>query len=234
MDLGPNGRYGSGVFRKYSRINLSCRRDVHDAYNPTLGKETVHAIRDIKAGEEPYVLLPRGVWIRKERRDVLRKHWWVECKCEGEVCEGSGMEVFKAEQRRERLDEIERGFATYERQKPCLTALAPGPVPRDDAEALTWCGESFDLLKEEGPVGVSMADAQVLPHPISRGIQRLTDHLSRYRSCSKSSLRCGQPAKALAYARKELEIEKGALAMTWIISRRGWGVQCSELSSRAG
>lgn len=155
VQMDTNGRYGNGVFRDYSRINHSCRRNVYNSFNPTLGKETIHALRDIKAGEEilaSYVAL--NVVLRDQRREALRENWGFECECE--VC---GEETGVGEGRRERLAEIEQGLAIFERKNVYLTTFSPYPVPKDDGEALGWLEESVGILKEEGLVGMNLIHA---------------------------------------------------------------------------
>ncbi|XXG94298.1 hypothetical protein Hte_000552 [Hypoxylon texense] len=52
LSLGPEGIYGSGLFYLYSRINHSCVPNAHASYNPTLKRLTIHAIHNIKAGDQ--------------------------------------------------------------------------------------------------------------------------------------------------------------------------------------
>ncbi|KAF2165997.1 hypothetical protein M409DRAFT_23724 [Zasmidium cellare ATCC 36951] len=186
--MGPDVCFGMGIFLNYSHMNHSCRRNVHNSYNPTIGKETVHAIRDIKAGDELLTsYIHTGLLIKEDRQKMLAEHWGFDCRCE--VCDGP--DAAECEQRRERLQRIGEGLAVYERHDRILTNFAPHPVPKDDAQALAWLEESVGLLKEEGLAEHNLVHA--------------------YRQCSEYALKLGQAAKAMAYARKELEVERVCL-----------------------
>ena len=51
-DGGGGGTITSAVFQVLSRLNHACRPSCYTAWNPILGKQTLHALRDIPAGEE--------------------------------------------------------------------------------------------------------------------------------------------------------------------------------------
>ncbi|KAI1767299.1 SET domain-containing protein [Hypoxylon sp. FL1150] len=53
--LGPEGKYGSGLFSLYGQMNHSCIPNVHGSWNPALKQLTIHAIQDINAGDQIYV-----------------------------------------------------------------------------------------------------------------------------------------------------------------------------------
>lgn len=79
-----------GVFETVSRINHSCIPNVHFSNNAELGgRETVHAARDIEAGEE---LLANYIGGRAnyqpavQRREYLSQHYGFVCQCD--ACSG--------------------------------------------------------------------------------------------------------------------------------------------------
>lgn len=73
-------RWGRDVFRLASRFNHCCIPNIHNAYNPTIRKETFHSIRDIEAGEELTVSYLPGMCARAERQERL-KQWGFQCTC---------------------------------------------------------------------------------------------------------------------------------------------------------
>lgn len=81
--LGPEGKYGSGLFSLYSRMNHSCVPNVHNSYNPTLKQLTIHAINDIKTGEQIFVdYIGNACRTRQQRAFHLYNTWGITCKCE--------------------------------------------------------------------------------------------------------------------------------------------------------
>jgi hypothetical protein len=73
-------RWGRDVFQLASRFNHCCIPNLHNAYNPTIQKETFHSIRDIQAGEELTVSYLFGMCARDERQKQL-KSWGFQCTC---------------------------------------------------------------------------------------------------------------------------------------------------------
>ncbi|KAF2686179.1 TPR domain protein [Lentithecium fluviatile CBS 122367] len=72
--------WGRDVFWIASRFNHSCIPNIHNAYNPTIQKETFHSIRDIEPDEELTVSYVSGMCVRAERQAQLNK-WGFQCKC---------------------------------------------------------------------------------------------------------------------------------------------------------
>jgi len=70
----------SGLFATASRMNHSCLPNAHHCWNGSLNRKTVHAVRDIKAGEEiftTYISLCRGP---EDRQSVLSRYGFA-CNC---------------------------------------------------------------------------------------------------------------------------------------------------------
>lgn len=126
-----------------------------------------------------------------------------ECRCE--ACNGEDADV--SERRRIQLREIEEGLAVLDRQNIFLNAdLSGHAIPQPDQEALMWAETKLGLLREEGLVREFLI-ASVLPS-VNELMQSSMLMSPRHRHCSRYSRRVGQAAKAMGYARKELEIER--------------------------
>jgi len=152
--MGARKQWGSGVFALYSRINHSCIPNVQNSYNATIGKEVVHAIRDISKGEELLTSYVHNLRTREQRGEALKPYGF---KCSCEACIGPEAEEHEA--RRQRLFEIDQAIATWSRGNPLLTMLSETPVPKSDAQALAFAEELVMLLKKEGLVGMDLASA---------------------------------------------------------------------------
>lgn len=80
--LGPEGRYGSGIFPLYGRMNHSCVPNAHASYNPTLKRLTIHAIHDIEAGEQIFINYIGDVCrTHQQRAFSLHNTWGITCDC---------------------------------------------------------------------------------------------------------------------------------------------------------
>ncbi|CAK3875243.1 TPR domain [Lecanosticta acicola] len=184
VSMGCNERFGAGLFPLYSRINHSCLPNVQNSYNATLGKLTVHAIRDIKAGAELCTSYIFNLRTKEQRHEQLKNTWSFDCQCE--VCDNTPT-AFASEKRRQLMFDIDQALAAYEANIPFARALIPN-APRNGKEARELVERLVAVLREEGLVGMDLAQA--------------------YRECSKYSLQEGLIPKALAYAQKECEVEK--------------------------
>lgn len=75
---------GSGLFPEFARINHSCVPNAYSAWNEIIGQQTVHAGRDIQAGEQIFIsyLGRTGAFLtRDERNQTLRGRWGFDCVC---------------------------------------------------------------------------------------------------------------------------------------------------------
>lgn len=82
------------VYLLGSRFNHSCIPNIHFAHNPTLGKETFHAVRNIAAGEELTIPYIDGMNRTRGQRQV-------ELDERGFVCDCPACENTKDGQRKE-------------------------------------------------------------------------------------------------------------------------------------
>lgn len=88
-----------------ARLNHSCKPNVFCAFNDNLSAHTVHALRDISAGEELCTsYIPGSYQMRAERRASLEK-WGFVCACS--ACEDSP-EGAKGNRRRMKMKELDR------------------------------------------------------------------------------------------------------------------------------
>ncbi|KAI1447595.1 SET domain-containing protein [Annulohypoxylon stygium] len=82
VQLGPEGKYGSGVFPLYSRIGHHCVPNAHNSWNPTLKRLTLHAIHDLKAGDQIFVNYTGSVCRTSQQRAFsLATTWGIVCTC---------------------------------------------------------------------------------------------------------------------------------------------------------
>jgi hypothetical protein len=120
--------FGS-VFLLGSRINHSCTPNVNFAYNSALEKETYHAVRDIKAGEELTIMYINGTnRTRSQRQDEL-ENWGFQCSCsacedtpQGGKKEKKRVELFKLDQELAKHTRFDIRFGTKESWRKALKA----------------------------------------------------------------------------------------------------------------
>lgn len=93
---------GSGLFPEASRINHSCIPNVYHSWNTALGKTTIHAIRDIEAGEELLTTYIPLLLARQQRHDEQHLgHYGFQCKCQ--ACDLSAAFGAQSQERRQWL-----------------------------------------------------------------------------------------------------------------------------------
>jgi hypothetical protein len=80
LSLGSNSRVG-GIFPTISRINHSCRPNTQHTWNSSTGHETIHAIRDIKKGEEITISYNLG-GPSQPRMQRLKRSYGFDCTCD--------------------------------------------------------------------------------------------------------------------------------------------------------
>ncbi|KAK5136624.1 hypothetical protein LTR08_002638 [Meristemomyces frigidus] len=179
--MGPGGHYGRGLFLLASRLNHSCVPNVQQDYNPTLGGSTVHATQNIKEGEEITRSYIQHVRNDRKLRDDLLSFWDFECDCV--ACQGP--EAALRERRRRRTLEHVAGLAMYD------MGVGSSGAPSGPGQALAWAEEMVVLLKQQGLEDLELKLA--------------------YRKCSGYCVELGHLEKAMAYARKELAVQRYCL-----------------------
>lgn len=97
-----------GVFLLGSRINHSCLPNINFAYNSMLEKETFHAIRDIRAGEELTIMYIDGTNRTRSQRLAKLDQWGFRCTCP--ACEDT-LRGEKREEKRAQLFALDQELA---------------------------------------------------------------------------------------------------------------------------
>ena len=97
-----------------------CRPNCHHAWHSTLKRQTVHALRDIAAGEEITVAYVGGaeLGVRESRRAKLLRQYHFACGCE--ACRLEGTELARSEVRQRRIAEIQSALPTWPEDLPSL------------------------------------------------------------------------------------------------------------------
>ncbi|CAA20779.1 histone lysine methyltransferase Set5 [Schizosaccharomyces pombe] len=99
-----------GMFLLGSRMNHDCSPNVKHTWNPRLDQVTVHAVRDIEAGEEiltTYIDLHKS---HTERQKILLEHFGFKCYCS--VCSVEERKIRKiSDLRRKQLAYYDRTMA---------------------------------------------------------------------------------------------------------------------------
>ncbi|PSK57777.1 Vacuolar protein sorting-associated protein 17 [Elsinoe australis] len=128
-----------GLFPLAARLNHSCRPNVFHRHNHLIGRLTIHALRDIEAGEEVCTSYIDVVHPMRERRRILR-HWGFKCAC-GE-CRHPGA---AGEHRRKRLEEMTAKMRKEEQRRAMMNWDR-----WDYARSLGVLEEMVALMGEEG------------------------------------------------------------------------------------
>ncbi|KAK4445231.1 SET domain-protein [Podospora aff. communis PSN243] len=146
LPLGSDSRSG-GLFPIASRINHSCRHNAQNTWNDNIGRLTIHALRDIKWGEEITICYLPTVGSYRERQNRLRATFKFTCTCE--LC--SLPCVYSRWESDMRLRKLQK-----------LDAQIPGLLWGDRVEEKTALGlvrSMLDLFREEGIQDASIARA---------------------------------------------------------------------------
>lgn len=127
----------SGLFVLYSRINHSCSPNTHAHYNGTTERLTVHATRDIKAGEQIFVQYFDNACLPRDQRQNQAKGFGFTCVCP--ACNND----LATEPLRERMHQLEQGIRQWVEKDP----FGPAQVPSSPGQALRDVGELIGLLR---------------------------------------------------------------------------------------
>lgn len=147
--MGEGGEYGSGVFEHYSRINHACNPNVHNSYNPTMKKLTVHAVRQINKGEEIVTSYIAATCRTRQQRQQLLGNWGIECGCKCCI----GPRAAESESRRSKMFEMDQQLALYDKK-----IRLPGfRTPSSPRAALEVCEELLELYRSESITDFSLS-----------------------------------------------------------------------------
>ncbi|ROV91562.1 hypothetical protein VPNG_09746 [Cytospora leucostoma] len=189
----------SGLFVLYSRINHSCSPNAHAHYNGTTERLTVHATRDIKAGEQVFVQYFDNACLPRDQRQNQAKGFGFVCACP--ACNTD----LATEPLRERVHQLEQGIRQYVEKDP----FGPAHVPNSPDQALRDVEELIGLLEHPS---INLQNSTLrnafVPHPSSDKdmMRALKKYLYRYRAGFKITLENGDVQKATEYAQRDLEL----------------------------
>ncbi|KAI8962292.1 SET domain-containing protein [Daldinia sp. FL1419] len=181
VQLGPEGKHGSGIFSLYSRMRHSCIPNAYNCWNATLGRLTIHAIHDIKAGEQIFVNYIGNVCrVRKQRALSLYHVWRITCNCV--ACTDDALD-----QTRYRMLVLDQALAAWDQAGDRGVGTLGADAFDSAEEALQGAEELLSLLKKERLCGMELCRA--------------------VRDCSERAFGCCNFDKALKYAQMELKYE---------------------------
>ncbi|KAF1944746.1 hypothetical protein EJ02DRAFT_442323 [Clathrospora elynae] len=137
LPCGPESVVGA-VYPTICLINHCCDPNSHNNWNNKTSSETIHAVRDMKAGEE--IMIP---YAKQEasftRRALLKSSFGFDCSCS--LCSLPVSELKKSEARRLRIEELDQAIG-----EPSRLVNAP-------TKALADCQEMARVIEEEFPNG---------------------------------------------------------------------------------
>lgn len=195
-----------GMFPNAARLNHSCRPNVFHRFNTHLGRLTIHALRDIRPGEELLTSYIDICAATPERRRVLR-HWGFKCLCT--LCKAKNSEQ---EWRRKRLAELMGKMKRAEARR-----TEESWQQWDFAKALGVAEEVIRLMEEEGleesdTLGEAYGTAADYAIEIGwhdTAIRWAEKALAIERKCcGEDSPEYDKARLLLEYARKDLELGK--------------------------
>ncbi|KAK8011175.1 hypothetical protein PG990_010140 [Apiospora arundinis] len=135
--MGGGGATEAGLFLAACRINHACVPNAQNKWRADLGRMTVHAARDIAAGEEITLTYLPALFPYAERQTILKEHFGFVCACA--TCSLPAGEVRDAsDRRRKEINELDE-------------KLGDGKRIVNHAEAMlhdAW--RKLALLREEG------------------------------------------------------------------------------------
>ena len=131
-----DGRTEAAVFAQVCRLNHACAPNAHVAWSMSRAEQTVHAIREIAAGDEITVSYAAPGTECAARRLHLRNTFGFECDCS--LCALTGAEMQASDVRQARLGELS-----------ALLARSPSSGA-SSAQTVGLVTEKLHLLKAEG------------------------------------------------------------------------------------
>lgn len=154
----------AAIFKGYSRFNHSCRPNAHGCWNARRGKQTIHALRPIEAGEEITVdYLGVCGATRADRQRSLISDMGFVCKCV--ACSLSGDALDASNRRQARIGVLHaliaarlRGAVDIEEKKEGAAAAVPPALEEEEegsrarvaARFLDLVCEQLELMEVEG------------------------------------------------------------------------------------
>ena len=100
------------IFPTISFINHSCLPNSHYNWNDTMGMQTIHVTRDLRAGEEITICYTDS-GSASVRQAYLKKHFGFDCSCA--ICSLSATHRNSSDARREEISRLQDTFAETDR-----------------------------------------------------------------------------------------------------------------------
>lgn len=134
LPLGTAATRG-GLFLTAARFNHSCTPNVHHAWNARIGMETLHACRDVAAGEELVLSYIPTSLTRRERQAQLKGKFGFACGCA--ACSLTGAAARDSDMRRSKLARLD-------------DAVYAAVASREFDRGLRLVNETLGLQRAEG------------------------------------------------------------------------------------
>lgn len=152
FDMKDADRAGNGLFIETSRMNHSCTPNAQHSRNPHIQRQTVHAVRDICAGEEIAFSYIDPIACRGDRRQALGPYGFT-CTCA--ACDESTPFGEASEERRGMIRETARFLmAMHNKEERRSPTLEKAPKPETFLEAARTVAM---LMHEEGLEGCTLS-----------------------------------------------------------------------------
>ncbi len=168
---------GTCICLDASRINHSCVPNAHYSWNSNIKRETLHAVKDIREGEEITVSYCPPFRTLEERKCDLEPYVF-DCHCP--ACQPYTSFGISSQSRRQQMFDLDQEIADYQTDPPAARA----EYGHCDEQSATL--RLVDLIDDEGLIyQKSMA----------------------YHDAAECALKRGLREKALTYASKELDVD---------------------------
>ncbi|KAK3303898.1 uncharacterized protein B0T15DRAFT_485695 [Chaetomium strumarium] len=136
---------GGGIFPLACRINHACDNNAQKNWNSTIKRHTVHALRDIEAGEEITIFYLGQLTKSAERQAALRAKFGFVCACR--LC---SLPRAESDEIDKRLDEIQQLEETISRSAMTMSALS-APLRQ-----LRYMEREIQLYGETGRIDIGV------------------------------------------------------------------------------
>ncbi|KAM0720003.1 hypothetical protein Q7P37_004138 [Cladosporium fusiforme] len=138
--LGPNSDVGA-IFPLVARLNHACKPNAQHCWNEKEGVEVVHALREVKEGEELTLSYSMG-GPSEERRGSLKEYFGFDCQCE--ACTLPKAELESSDARLRRAQKLDEAIGD------------PKRVRHLPDRALADCKTLLGIYREEGIVDLRL------------------------------------------------------------------------------
>ncbi|KAL1597895.1 hypothetical protein SLS60_008383 [Paraconiothyrium brasiliense] len=146
LPMGPNLDAG-GVFLHACRINHACDSNATNFWNENINQLTIHAIRDIRRGEEITISYLSSLRNRRARQDELRQNFKFTCSCR--LCSLPPDQSRDNDAKLDRIHEIDRII-----EQGGIEALVSAP-----RRMLGYVEEQIQLWRDMSPNEVGLGRA---------------------------------------------------------------------------